>query len=267
VDLDLSDESKGASLMAGAVNFRDFGGAETLDGRRVVRGALFRSGQHAGLTDEDLERLAALDLGLIVDLRRAAERERDPSRRPPGLRAEILEHAAPPEPASAPHLAFLGDPDASRERITAQMIDGYRGYPFDPYYVALYHDYFARLSSVDGAVLIHCHAGKDRTGVLCALTLCLLGVGREAIFADYLATNLYNITDARLRTLSEQFVRDHGRPVSEALLRHVMTADAAWLDAAFDAMTQAHGDVDRYLESALGVTPEVRAAIRARFVV
>jgi hypothetical protein len=63
------------------VNFRDFGGHDARDGRRVVWGRLFRSGHHAEATKADLASLAGLELGLIVDLRRPAERRRLPSRR------------------------------------------------------------------------------------------------------------------------------------------------------------------------------------------
>ena len=121
------------------------------------------------------------------------------------------------------------------------------------------------LPQVDGPVLINCHAGKDRTGVLCALTLHVLGVPRDQIYADYLRTNSNNRADARAEVLARQFEETHGRPVSEALLRHVMLADASYLDAAFEAIETAHGEVDAYLTEVLGVTDERRDRIRERF--
>lgn len=165
----------------------------------------------------------------------------------------------------APHLAFLAMPDASAERVTEQMIAGYRGYPFDPYYVAVYRDYFAALAQTEGAILINCHAGKDRTGFLCALTLTVLGAQEDEVFEDYLATNRHNRADARVGELTAQFLQAHGKPVSEALLRHVMRADAAYLRAAFNAIDAAHGDVDAYLADVLGVDVARREAIQARW--
>jgi protein-tyrosine phosphatase len=250
--------------LEGVVNFRDFGGAPEAGGRRVRQGLLFRSGHHGTVADADLPKLEALDFALVVDLRRAAERVRDPSRRPAASRAEVLEHAAAVEPALAPHLSFLATPDASQDRVMTQMIAGYRTYPFDPYYVTLFSDYFARLDGLDGPVLVHCHAGKDRTGVLCALTLHVLGVSREDIYADYLETNRHNRADARLDAMAADFTKANGKPAPADLLRYVMMAEAAYLDAAFAAIEEAHGDVDAYLAEVLGVTAQRQAAIRER---
>jgi protein tyrosine/serine phosphatase len=250
----------------GVVNFRDFGGAPAGAGRHVLTGRLYRSGHHAGASDADLARLADLDLELIIDLRRPPERARDPARRPAASRARVVEHKGQEDQPLAPHLAFLAEPDASVERVTAQMIVGYRGYPFDPDYIAVYREYFALLATLNRPVLVNCHAGKDRTGFLCALTLHALGVHRDDIFADYLATNRHNRADQRLVDLSAQFEANHGKPVSEALLRHVMAADGAYLDAAFSAIAEAHEDLDAYLNAVVGVTPKLREAIQEKLV-
>ena len=254
----------GVSELEGVINFRDFGGQVGADGRRVRTGRLFRSGHFAAATDADLARLADLDFALFVDLRRPPERARDPARRPPAPRARLIEHAGPTEQALAPHLAFLARPDATPEKLAAQMVVGYRYYPFDPHYVAVYRAYFALLAELDGPVLVNCHAGKDRTGFLCALTLHVLGVAPEAIMADYLETNRRSRADARLADLTAQFQQTHGYPPAEALIRRMLAVDAAWLDAAFAAVAEAHGDTDAYLADVVGLTSAGRDAIRAR---
>ncbi len=261
-----SVESEALDL-EGVVNFRDFGGHEALDGCRVVQGRLFRSGTHGPATDRDLAALAKLDWGVIVDLRRPAERQRDPARRPNPFNGLLIEHEGPLEPATAPHLAFLAVPDLTEAQILAQMTEGYRGYPFDPHYVTVYRRYFEALAKCDGAVLIHCHAGKDRTGVLAALTLHILGVSHDDILEDYLATNRHNRVEDRLPGLMADFQRDHGIPAPEALLRRVMGAEAQYLDAAFEAILAGHGSVERYMDIALGVGVEQRKQIQSRFLV
>jgi protein tyrosine/serine phosphatase len=251
----------------GVTNFRDFGGGRGADGKRIRTGRLFRSGHHAAATEADLERLAERGFRLFVDLRRPPERARDPARRPAAARARVLEHQGATEQLVAPHLTFLTEPGATPARVSEQMTVGYRGYPFDPHYVAMYREYFALLAELDGAVLINCHAGKDRTGFLCALTLHVLGAPREEIWADYLATNRHNRADARLADMAVQFEQTHGHAPSEALLRAMLSADGAWLDAAFTAIADKHGDADAYLGEVVGVSPERREAIRERLLV
>ena len=253
--------------LEGVINFRDFGGMPGADGRTVRTGRLFRSGHFAQASDADIEQLADLDFALFVDLRRPPERARDPARRPNAPRARVLEHQGATASAVAPHLAFLSEPDASPDKVTQQMIVGYRYYPFDPHYVTVYRDFFPLLASVDGPVLVNCHAGKDRTGFLCALTLNVLGVASEDIFADYLATNRYNRADARMLEMADAFVSTHGHAPSEALLRRMMAVDAVYLAAAFQAVAEQHGDTDTYLADVVGVDESLRDRIRERLLV
>ena len=256
-----------ASDFEGVINFRDFGGIPGAGGRTIRRGRLFRSGHHAAATDADLERIAALDFALLVDLRRPPERIRDVARRPEGGRARLLEHNGPTEGAAPPHLAFLADPASTAETVKRQMVVGYRGYPFDPHYIAVYRDYFALLAELDGPVLINCHAGKDRTGFLCALTLHVLGAAPEAIVEDYLATNRFNRADARMAEMRAQFELNQGYPLSEEMARVMLSVDEAWLAAAFDEVSSRHGGVDAYLAEVIGLTDAGRAAIRDRLLV
>jgi hypothetical protein len=73
-------------------NFRDFGGYDTACGRGLVRGRLYRSGNHSLATEADLARLKALSIGAIVDLRHPLERAREPSRRWPDFDGAVIEN-------------------------------------------------------------------------------------------------------------------------------------------------------------------------------
>ena len=248
----------------GILNFRDFGGMPGAGGRTVKRGVLYRSGHHAAATDADMARLADMDFALIVDLRRTPERLREVARRVEDGRHHMIEHAGPSEAAVPPHLAALQTGDVGVDDVTRQMIAGYRGYPFDPYYIAIYREYFAKLAEVDGPVLIQCHAGKDRTGVLCALTLHVLGVDKDAIYEDYLATNIHNKADARMNEMAENYRVTYGRTPTDDFLRKLMSVEEGYLDAAYAAIAEGHGDVDAYLRDVVKLTPEGAAAIREK---
>jgi protein tyrosine/serine phosphatase len=245
-------------------NFRDCGGHPLGDGRRMRRGALYRSAHFPLATDADLAAMQALGLAAIVDLRRPPEREAYPCRRWPGFDARLIEHGGADDMVLPPHLAAFARAGASRAEATAALSQIYREMPYDPMFVALLRDYFAVLAEADGAVLVHCAAGKDRTGVAVALTHHVLGVGRDAMLEDYLATNA-NV-EARFAEAAPMraFLGREGQPVSDAAIRVILGVTPDFLDAAFAAMVERHGSTDGYLAEAIGVTPAQRGAIAAR---
>src|SRR5258708_21155032 len=83
--------------LEGVENFRDLGGYATASGARLRARRLYRSASHGKATDADLAAIAALEIAVVVDLRRKHERLRDPSRRPDGFAAEVVERDAPGE--------------------------------------------------------------------------------------------------------------------------------------------------------------------------
>lgn len=157
-------------------NFRDIGGYATADGRRVKWGRMFRSGAMPLLTEQDYGLLGQLKLGTIVDLRSTDERQIAP---------DLLDDRTG---------ALFVSNDYSLKALMAGMSGGdgeyiYRGIgkALAPQYRAI----FRRMLDGDGAILYHCSAGQDRTGVATALIYSALGVPRDTILRDYhLSTEL-----------------------------------------------------------------------------
>jgi protein-tyrosine phosphatase len=169
-------------------NFRDYGDYATAAGRRLAPGRLFRSAHQARVTDADLERLGGLGIGVIVDLRRPGERRDQPSRRPAGWAGQVIDSDLGAD-GEAPHMTFLRTQDLTPDSGRRFMTGVYRELPFEPSHLDLFARYFRALGEGDGAVLIHCAAGKDRTGLVIALALEVAGADRDAIIADYARTS------------------------------------------------------------------------------
>lgn len=244
-------------------NFRDYGGYGSAAGWRIAPGRLYRSAHHARATDADLARLAGLGLAGVVDLRRPSERAWQPSRRCEGFQAVVVE-SDHDDGGEAPHITFLKKADLTEESGRAFMVDTYGRLPFEPAHLDLFSRYFRLLADADGPVLIHCAAGKDRTGLLAAVTHHLLGVSRDDMLEDYLLTNTAVDLEGRAPEIGQQLERMTGRKASHGAIVAFMGVEAAYLDAAFRAMEQAHGSIDGYLSEALGVTPDMRDRITDR---
>ncbi len=249
--------------LEGVLNFRDYGGYATTAGTAIKRGRLFRSAHHSRATDADLEAMAQLDLAVIVDLRRPNERRREPSRRPPGFAGLVIENDLG-DVEDDPWWRFVRDSDLTEAAFRGYLIDYYFQAPFEPRHVDLYARYFAALGEADGAVLIHCAAGKDRTGLLAALTHHLVGVSREDLVADYLLTNQALGFDTRLPLMTQAIFENVGREPSPAAVRVALGVDEAYLLRAIEAIEARHGDLDGYLHDVLGVDEALRGRIQAR---
>jgi protein-tyrosine phosphatase len=246
--------------LEGAHNFRDLGGYQTSDGRRVRWGRVYRSDDISKLSDEDIGYLSRLGLRLVCDFRSPAERADAPDRLPtPG-----------PETAQLAISDSTVDPTVLRERILsgdlgeldfAQMlVDGNRS--FASAFTEQYREMFERLGEAQGLpALLHCTAGKDRTGFGAALVLLALGVPEQTVYDDYLLTNATTASRTE-RMLWFIRLRSLGRADVERI-RPLFEARREYLSAGLDEVARGNGNVDRYLREALGVDDEQRAQLRA----
>ncbi|HEY5300051.1 MAG TPA: tyrosine-protein phosphatase [Acetobacteraceae bacterium] len=242
-----------ALALQGASNVRDLGGWPREDGGRVRFGHVFRSAALTGLTARDAAALAATGLRTVCDLRGRLEAAEAPSAL--GGVAGAIMHALPIEPSVGASLRDLvATRTASGENVMAVMRQAYVAYALE--WPHRYRAIFALLADEDSApLLLHCSAGKDRTGFGAALILTALGVPYEAVRQDYLASNLLWRGDAGI-------AGDLPASVAETLLR----VHPELLDAAFAAIAGAYGGFARYASVTLEMDAARLARLRARLV-
>lgn len=246
--------------LEGIHNFRDYGGYRVAGGEQVVKGVLWRSAQHGDATDADLDQLRPLHIRTVIDLRGITERKAKPCRRYPGFAGEVLFHEG--ETAGLHVEAASGSPTADEAR--AAMLRLYAGIAFRPNLIPVLQRYFRALEQRDGASLVHCVAGKDRTGFAVALMQHVLGVHPDDIMADYVLTNVAGNIEARIAAGAEQIRGKYGA-IDDAALRMLMGVEEAYLDTAFASLREAHGSVEAYLAEVLDVDAARADALRARF--
>ena len=245
-------------------NFRDFGGYETADGRRVRWRRLYRSGHLADLTDADYTRLRDTGIRLVCDFRRAEEQERNPTTwhatpRPEILKLPLLDGQQSFEGPGVGE-RIRSEPAVAREG----MIAIYERLVSADAIVASYGHMFERIARSKGhAVLIHCSGGKDRTGVGAALILTALGVDRDTVIEDYLLTNKVVDIEARLDGSERllEHVGDQTVAWSRESMRQILQANPGYIQAAFATVERNFGTVTDFLRNRLGVDDEVREAL------
>jgi protein-tyrosine phosphatase len=235
--------------LAGASNFRDLGGYPGTGGRIVRWRQIFRSNHLGHLTEADVEALRPLGLKSAFDFRGTEERVAATC----GL-AEIAVHSLPIEPTVVAALrARLAEGLAlSSADALDVMRDSYRNYV--RYNTPSFRALFAHLLEDRAPLVIHCTAGKDRTGFACALILYALGVADEMIAEDYLLTNRF-------------YRRDPGATsdLPDDVKQVLGSVEGSFLAAAFEAISADYGGLEGYFSDGLGVGAGERVALQARY--
>jgi protein tyrosine/serine phosphatase len=243
-------ESSRDRLLAwdGCLNARDLGGYLTADGLTTRWGAIVRSDSLVALTPAGQRALHDYGVRTIVDLRLASEIEEDPN-----------PFATPGDhDITYIHRSFIGDDPKLHD-------------PFPTMAGAYVHGLGHNISSIgsaisaiatarDGGVLIHCHGGRDRTGLVSALLLSLVRVPDQTIADDYA------LSDECLRSRDDDFLEngpgeraDRERELERSRTTpEVMLETLSWLE-------ETYGDATAYLRHA-GVTDEEIALIRERLI-
>ncbi len=235
--------------LQGCSNLRDLGGYRAADGRRVRMGRVFRSASLAHLTEADLAQFGTLGIRTVCDLRGARETGRAPSRLPSTDTPEVV--SLPIEPLVGASLRdLLRREEATGEDTYALLQAAYAAYAGE--HLPRYRALFALLGEDERLpLLFHCSAGKDRTGFGAALLLTALGVPREAVVADYLATNRIWQREYALPPETPEAVRDV-----------LLTAHRPLLDGALAQAVERYGSLERQLEDGLGLDPARLRALR-----
>jgi protein-tyrosine phosphatase len=246
--------SKSASPVA---NLRDFGGQSLGGGRRVRSGKLFRSGGLSALMETDIEMLDRLGIRAVVDLRSVQERINHPSEWKSGAAEQVNSKITDTKAMlSEIFSGDINDPKVCHDRFST----------FYARIPELYADEFAQMFALiargEVPVLVNCSAGKDRTGVAAALILTILGVSKEEIFADYMATEerLRN-NPAFMQMLSGKIIKSYAAlpPAAQNIL---MGVHPDHLAAVFAYIENEYRSVAHYLEARLSISQDQQDQIR-----
>ncbi len=239
----------------GCLNVRDLGGHATVDGGETKFGAIVRSDSVSQLTDAGWKALVAHGVRTVVDLRGDHEREEDPPRELPVdvVHVPFMEANEEEWNEIAPEIeaASAAAPDVATstrdvyviflERFKANVAAGVRAVARAP----------------EGGVVVHCVGGKDRTGLLTALLLHVVGVPEEEIAADY------SLSEERLRSRHEAWFEAAESEEELARLQRISQTPPGSMLGVFRELERLYGSVEGYLTSA-GVDQEDLDRVRAR---
>ncbi len=237
----------------GCYNARDLGGYRTVDGGETRWGAVVRADNLSRLSEEGRAALVEYGAGAIIDLRCPWELNLDPpvfTAEPPA-EGEISYLNLPMIDESDVDATTVFERATSKEEMYTLMLDVYQA----P--VAAILNAIAEAPEMS-PVLIHCHSGKDRTGLISALLLSVAGVPAEAIAGDYA------LTDTCLQPLHDRLIDENGGSVEErAAMAYELSSPPEVMQAVFQHLEQRYGGTEGYVLQA-GLRPENLDRLRER---
>ncbi|KRL63025.1 tyrosine-protein phosphatase [Lactobacillus psittaci] len=241
----------------GASNFRDLGGYVGLDGRKVKSGKLYRADSLSSLSDQDLETLTRLNIRIDCDLRSIYEQEMAPDKR---WNAELVDCHLYAE-AGERNNKFL-----EKWLHHIKPVDDYLGQIYQrvilsPHSQKMFAQVFEKMLELadDQALVFHCSAGKDRTGMTAALILMGLGVDDETISKDYLLTNeLYHFAYSNDEVSDD----DLGKMVAKM---NITRGEGQAITGITETIRMGWGSFDNFFIHVLGFSKDDLQEIRTKF--
>ncbi len=260
-----------ADLVAAVPNFRDAGGLPAGNRRTFRPGFVFRSGQLVDLPEAPRRAISSLGIGQAVDLRTHAERLAQPDSLPRSVRIRIADVLADNPGSGAASLAALANSAPSTVPVDAinaafgggraaeLMIGSYQGFVLLESAQLAYRTFVSAVAHADEPLIVHCTAGKDRTGWAAAMLQLFAGVSERDIMDSYLASN--DKIAAEFDPLVDKF---GVLGIEVTAIRALVQVRAEYLAAAVDSMVNHYGDVGRYFEDGLGLTASELSALESQ---
>jgi protein-tyrosine phosphatase len=239
--------------LEGAVNFRDLGGYATTEFRSILKGRIYRAGDISKLTDADMEELKRRKIYTVIDFRGEKEAAAAPDRLLPGAEYLLL-------PAGSGNSTDMSSFTQGHVSGMDLMIAFYSDVSV---FKEKYRPFFRTLLMLPdtSAVVFHCSAGKDRTGMAAPLLLDIVDVPMELIMSDYVLSNHFRMNDNK--RMIDYMVNELNMDVKMAT--EIMDANPRYLETMFNVLKRKYGSIDSFLYKELGIDENVKLRFREKF--
>jgi protein-tyrosine phosphatase len=244
------------------LNFRELGGYQSADGRKVVHGQFFRSGPLADLNDEEMAYVKSLGIRHVFDFRSEYEANEVPD---PDIGAEHHLINAMVD-GSGNQVQFdpksIEEAAKDHEQANGFIEQMYGNLPF----CQAYKEMFEVIKAEQTPILFHCSAGKDRTGIAAVLILLLLGVDEKTALDDYELTNEYR------KELIEKFFARVAHIIGDDMeLKQKMQAfegvNRSSAEYSLKTIKSRYADYGAYFEDVFGIDKEMRKKLQDKYLI
>ncbi len=253
--------------LIGVKNFRDMGGYTSSDGRVMRWGHIFRSGHLSDLTDECGMEMLARDIETVIDFRSDREKERHMVHWPKSWIPDYHSISIGGNAAAwiQELYAKLSQTYFPAQELRDQFLLAFRTIPLEnkkglkKFFTTLIDEHKGN------AMLFHCTAGKDRTGIAAALLMHALNISKEQIMEDFLLTNKAVDLEESAEKIAVWLSRKAGRAIDASAVHPLVGVEADFLEESYTTIRTEFGSIDNYLETELGLSTDRRQKLQNLF--
>lgn len=241
-------------------NLRDYGGVPAMDGARLTSGKFFRSAELDRCHPHEADLLEKLGVEALADFRGPGEVPATLPAAHPRFTGKrfATKNADLVIPHAVDHFAALNSPADAQ----AALAGTYRKFALSDHFLVTLKLYFTMLAETAAPTLIHCFAGKDRTGIAVALLQTHLGVHRDDVAQEFIITDAAG--EVRVAYLRDAMTAGGARAILPEVLDEVLTVRPEYLQGAFAEITDRYGSVERYLREAAHIDEATLSALPDR---
>lgn len=228
------------------------------DGKKIIPNTIFRSGTLSYASKLDIRRLKSLGIKDVYDFRNSAETSSMATLSDRQIKTHSFDILG--DIAQADAKTYL---DKTRRELDQGVINLYSG---DFVSTDKYRDVLATILQQDNPeFLFHCTAGKDRTGIFAAILMMILDFDIETIKKEYLTLSKFAIHIMRKHMLKKTGVKS--KDVDLSKFKGILGVFPEYIDSYFESISKNYSNIDEYLYEKVGVTPEIKAALKERYLV
>ena len=242
--------------LEGTHNTRDLGGYETIEGKIVKHGMLFRSDKLKNLTPSDCKKLINLGIERIIDFRSNEEKQKEPNLIPEGM--EYIEMPIEADKKIKEEIYDILN-NRSNKDMKDFLIDANRDFILE--FKDVFGQFLKILANSPKPTLFHCTAGKDRTGFAAFLIYTILEVDRETIIEDYLKTNYFIKDSMEIQIENVAEILDISLVDCRKLVP-LLGVDIDYIESAINTANKEYGSIDYFISKGLNISINERHLIK-----
>ncbi|MEC4113877.1 tyrosine-protein phosphatase [Myroides pelagicus] len=244
-------------------NFRDLGGIVTQQGRSTKWGMIYRSGHLHKLKKREEDKLLNLGIRQVIDLRTDREIKKKADHLPKGIEYVNYQAYEDSEDMFTKTRKDVIKGNITPEEADALVVEFYKLYPLDD--LSKVREIVFEILDNDEAILFHCSAGKDRTGMIGAILLSILDVNRAVIIQEYMLSNNYRKEEVSSRMKLAKFGKMFFPRLNYQVVENFSWVKPIYIEAMFDAIEGEYGSMESYIQDGLGIDDNMRQKFLNRF--